>query len=84
MTNPFSDPLQAVYYIGSILGYTFLIGRWLLKRHDDAKKSKDFILELKSNHLPHLYAEAHWTSKAIRAICNHLGITLEEPPYPEA
>jgi hypothetical protein len=78
MTSP---SLQTIYYITGIAGVIcvalapsiFKALRWVYRQIRAIEETKDFVLALHENHLPHI----EW---ALKLICEKLEIELTEPP----
>lgn len=78
MTSP---SLQTIYYITGIAGVVcvalapsvFKVGRWAYRQIRTIEETRDFVVALHENHIPHL----QW---ALQLICQRLDIELTEPP----
>ena len=57
----------------TLLTQFFLFVRWLHRRVRDSTIEREFLCDMATHHLPHIY-------HALRQMADHHGIPLEDPP----
>jgi hypothetical protein len=57
----------------TLLTQFYLFVRWLHRRVRDNAIEREFIHDMATNHLPHIY-------HALRQMADHHGLSLQEPP----
>lgn len=58
---------------GAFIGQLTVFLRWMRRRILDDAMRRQFVEDMATNHLPHIFA-------ALEQIADALGITIEEPP----
>lgn len=58
--------------IGALAAQLYVFIKWVHKRFHAYKRTEEFVFQMHSNHLPHIY-------KTLGNICSKLEIPFEEP-----
>ena len=70
--SPRVNALEEVYTAFAIAAQLYFFARWTVKRIDHYRQTQRFIEQMRTNHLPHIYA-------ALKALCDKQGVHFEEP-----
>lgn len=64
---------EELFYIVTVIGIGYHVMRWLLRISFKDTMQRDFVEDMATNHLPHIY-------DALRRMASHLNVDLPDDP----